>query len=141
MSKSGPIVIVDDNKKEWLLYREALHHIRIKNELKFFENGEPALDYLKETKDSPFLIICDMRMQVLSGLEFRKKISEDPYLVLKATPFVFRTNTVTTDEIVKAYELTVQGFFAKSDDFEEMSKQLKIIVDYWKESYDPNTRF
>ncbi len=140
MSKTGPIGIVDDNKTEWILYKEALHHLKVKNSMIFFENGKLALDYLKRTEESPFLIICDIRMPVMGGLDFRKEISIDPYLIKKATPFVFRTSLVTNEEIIMSYELTVQGFFAKRTDFQELLKQLKIIIEYWKESYDPNSR-
>ena len=70
---------------------------------------------------------------------FRKKIQENDYLRRKAIPFVFFTTSASKKTISEAYELTVQGFFTKSSTIDELSTQLKIIMDYWSYSAQPNT--
>jgi CheY-like chemotaxis protein len=139
MSKGGPIVIVEDDKDERFLYKTALKDLKVQNELVFFENGKEAFDYLKNTSDNPFVIICDMNMPKMDGLDLRERIHENTYLRRKSTPFVFRTGTVTRKDLIKAYDLTVQGFFEKTHDYHKLERQLKIIIDYWMEGLEPNT--
>ncbi|CAN5913976.1 hypothetical protein BH11BAC7_BH11BAC7_26500 [soil metagenome] len=138
LAKYGPIVIIEDNEDERFLYQVTFRNLKVSNPLSFFNNGREALDYLASTQENPFLIICDIQMPVMDGLELRQRVVDNPYLVKKATPFVFRTGNTTSFEIAKAYELTVQGFFKKSHDPEKMGYQLKLILDYWKECLEPN---
>lgn len=139
MSKSGPLIIIDDDKEEHFFYKTVLNSLNLRNKLIFFENGKEALEYLETTTDSPFLILCDMNMPVMNGLELRKKIAESPELKRKSTPFIFRTGTATTKDLIRSYELTVQGFFKKTDDLHQLEHQLAMIINYWKECLDPGS--
>lgn len=138
LSKNGPIVIVEDTEDERVLYEIAFRNLKVPNQLRYFKNGREALDYLVTTKENPFLIICDMQMPVMDGLEFRQRVSDNPYLRKKATPFVFRTGKVTAYEVDRSYELGVQGFFQKPFEHEKNQLQIKLIVDYWKDCLEPN---
>lgn len=138
MSKSSPIVIIEDDNEEKDFYIEVFKKLGVQNKLLFFENGREALTYLETTKDNPFLIICDLKMPVMDGLVLRERIYNNPYLRKKATPFVFRTGSANNENLRRAYELTVQGFFQKNHDYEKDEKQIKIIFDYWLDGLDPN---
>ncbi|MES2565297.1 MAG: response regulator [Bacteroidota bacterium] len=137
MAKYGPIIIVDDNSEEQQTYHNVLKQLGIKNQLFFFDNGHEALDYLQTTKEDPFLIICDINMPKMDGMELRRLIAANPYLKKKGMPFVFRSHSATSGEIKEAYELSVQGFFPKTDDPARIEKQLAVIFDYWMECFDP----
>jgi CheY-like chemotaxis protein len=138
MAKDGPIIIVEDNKQERSLYEIAFKNLLTSNPVHFFENGKEAFDYLQVTRENPFLIICDLTMPAMEGLELRQRISDNPYLKKKATPFVFRTGSARSIDIDKAYELSVQGFFIKCENYEKMQEQLKMILKYWHECLEPN---
>lgn len=138
MSKGGPLVIIEDDKDERSFYETALSQLKIKNEIRFFNNGKDALEYLMTTKDTPFLIICDMDMPIMNGLELRERVFANPYLKKKATPFVYRTGSASDNHIIKAYDLSVQGFFTKTNDLDNLQHQLGVIIQYWKECLEPN---
>ncbi len=138
MSKSGPFVIIEDNKKEQLLYQIALKNLNVPNNTHFFDEGSEALQYLETTKENPFLIICDINMPKMDGLDLRQRISANPYLKKKATPFIFMTSTPTNINLKEAYELSVQGFFRKTQSNEGLERQLALVIDYWTECLDPN---
>lgn len=138
MSKSGPFVIIEDNKKEQLLYQIVLKNLNVPNSTHFFDEAREALQYLETTKENPFLIICDIKMPKIDGLDLRQRISANPYLKKKATPFVFMTNTPTTINIREAYELSVQGLFRKTHGIEGLERQIALLIDYWTECLEPN---
>ncbi|MES2568068.1 MAG: response regulator [Bacteroidota bacterium] len=139
MSKSGPFVIINDNKKEQLMYQIALQNLKVNNPIHFFEDGSDALEYLETTKENPFLIICDINMPKMDGLELRRKIEANPYLKSKATPFVFMSSSPTSASVKEAYELSVQGFFKKSEGAAGIEKILALLIEYWTDCIDPNS--
>lgn len=131
MSKNGPIIVIDDDQKEHEVYKTDISETGIKNRILFFDNGREALDFLTSTKEDPFLIICDVSMPKMDGLDLRRQIIANPYLKMKATPFVFRTSSASNKDIQEAFELSVQGFFSKTKDPIEVKKLIQVIVDYW----------
>ena len=102
-------------------------------------NGKEALEYLHTTTEHPFLILCDINMPVMDGLEFRNAIEQDPFLKKKDIPFVYLTTTGNPLIVRKAYALTVQGFFQKKNNLDELRHCLKMIIEYWRGCLNPNT--
>lgn len=138
MSLKGPIVVIEDDEDDRHLIGEMLSELHLPNQVRYFEDGKAALEYLLSTTESPLIILCDVNMPVMNGLELRDQIDVDPYLKEKAIPFIFLS---TSDEIrllKKAYAATIQGFFRKWNDFETGTHDLKVIIDYWKRCLHPN---
>jgi len=138
MSKLGPILIVDDTSEDQDLIREVCSRLHINNRLLFFDDGKEVLDYLREEREQPFLILCDINMPGVGGLELRKLINNDDRLRPKAIPFVFLSTCALQSEVNTAYSMTVQGFFEKGSDFEKLRHRLYLIFEYWKECKHPN---
>lgn len=140
MARSGPIVLVDDDEDDEQLLREALNELGIENSLVHFEDCEKAFEYLKATDDKPFLILSDVNMPKLNGIEFKRKIDADPLLRSKSIPFVFFSTSVNKMAIDIAYkEMTVQGYFQKANNFQELKLLINLIIDYWKVCHHPNS--
>ena len=137
MPKTGPIVLVEDDTDDQEIVAELLEALQITNPLAVFKNGQEALDYLKTTPDKPFLILCDINMPVMDGLQFRMAIEEDPALRRKSIPFVFLSTTNNPNIVRQAYMLTVQGFFQKRNSLDDLGKNLKMIIDYWNTCLHP----
>ena len=89
MSKQGPILIIEDDQDDQYLLEEVFSALNIKNELKFFENGHFALEYLQTTKDKPFIILSDVNLPGMSGPDLKRSINENDRLRRKSIPFVF----------------------------------------------------
>lgn len=137
MSKTGPIIIIDDDQKEQEVYQTVFTESGIKNKVLYFDNGREALDYLTTTQEDPFLIISDISMPRMDGMDLRRQIAANPYLKKKGTPFVFRSATATDSDVKEAFELSVQGFFAKTNNLIQVKNQIDVILDYWMECCDP----
>ena len=138
MSKKGPIILVDDDLDECKLIQEVLEKTGIPNKLVCYTSGLEALGYLETTTEQPFLIIADINMPVMGGLELRQKISEHAELTSKAIPFIFLTTSATPSAVKEAYRLSVQGFFEKQNTIDEISSLLKLIYEYWSRCHHPN---
>lgn len=139
--KSGPIIVVEDDIDDKEIFEAALGELNFSNKIIWFNNCDDARDYLKTTADSPFIIFSDVNLPRLNGIEFKKQIDEDAQLRKKSIPFVFYSTSVYQDTVNKAYtEMTVQGFFQKSNKFDDMKQIIKMILDYWRVCKHPNTR-
>ena len=67
------------------------------------------------------------------------RIDQDPQLRQKSIPFVFYSTGVDQRAINEAYtKMTVQGFFQKSNSYQEIKKTIKMVIDYWMECKHPN---
>ena len=128
---TGPIVIVEDDADDKEIYSEAMRAIGITNELRFFEAGQPVLDYLSTTEDKPFIILSDINMPGMSGLELKRRMEDDPYLKAKGIPFVFISTNATKASVRHAHALSVQGYFEKPNKMEDIKDMLRTLFSYW----------
>lgn len=137
MAMSGPIMIIDDDSDDRELLNEILKELKIPNLTRFFDSCKHALDYLLTTIETPLLIISDINLPAMTGLEFCKKIMENESLRLKNIPFVFLTTSNDQKVIAEAYGMSVQGFFVKPTSIGELKNLMRMIIDYWTLSRRP----
>ena len=108
------------------------------NKLIFFADGILALEYLTKTDIEPFLIISDINMPKLNGLELREKIHNNEDLRLKSIPYLFFSTSAEQKHVIDAYSRSIQGFFVKPTSYEKIKKVIVKIVEYWQECESPN---
>lgn len=137
MNKKGPIIIIEDDQDDRDIFTEVLNELNVSNPVVFFEDGIKALDYLTATSEKAFLILSDINLPKLNGLELRDKIHNNDQLRLKCIPYLFFTTSAQHKHIVDAYSKSVQGFFIKPDSYSELSRILKNIIEYWKDCESP----
>ena len=138
--KSGPIVIIEDDPDDQDLLKDVFHELSVKNKILFFEKSLDAFQYLKSTTDQPFVILSDINLPEQNGVEFKRQIDEDPQLRSKSIPFIFFSTSINKETIDIAYkELTIQGYFQKTNSYDELRETIKLIIDYWKVCKHPNS--
>lgn len=137
MSKAGPIILVEDDIDDQELIAEIIHSYAGSNSLRIFHNGHEAFEYFRTSSDLPFLIICDVNMPVMNGLELRQLMHGHKELKSRSVPFIFLSTTGDKKIIDKAYELSVQGFFKKPHDFHQLKNILVLTMEYWRQSLFP----
>ena len=141
MSLIGPIICIEDDDDDQHLVSAAIKELQISNELIFFDDGETAIEFLKITPQKPFLILCDINLSRMSGIELRKHLNENEYLRKKSIPFLFVTTAASPALVEAAYDATVQGYFRKPHAFKDLKEQLLLIITYWRECIHPNSDF
>jgi CheY-like chemotaxis protein len=134
----GKIILVDDDVYEKGLLQSALKRRGWDCKVEYFDNAHHALEHLRENADEIFLIISDMNMPAMNGLDFKKAIDNDIKLREKSIPFIFATSNQVKEQITQAFAYRVQGFFYKPNTTEEQADTLDIIIKYWIISSHPN---
>jgi CheY-like chemotaxis protein len=138
MNRNGPIIIIEDDKEDQELFTEVFVELNYMNEVIFFTEGEQALEYLTTTDVEPFLILSDIYMPKLTGMDLREKIHENEDLRLKCIPFLFYSTLAEQKSVIDAYSKSVQGFFIKGRSYKEIKQSIEIIVSYWQACVSPN---
>jgi CheY-like chemotaxis protein len=133
----GVFVFVDDNKHMQKVMKRCLKELKLDNQLVCCYNGEEALSYLKDTNDKIFMIVSEVTMPKIDGLELKRIIELTPELKTKSIPFFYLTE-VTLDAVIKtAYGMGIQGYFKKSHDSEKVMKDLTCIFELWTHCIHP----
>jgi CheY-like chemotaxis protein len=135
-----PLIIIDDDEEDHFLYRTAFEELNITSPLKFFSDGTQALRHLKGGGETPFIILCDIKMPKMGGLELREAIYADPELERKSIPFIFITGSAEEKDVNHAYSLSVQGFFTKPETVADWKVLMELIVSYWSRCLEPNRK-
>jgi CheY-like chemotaxis protein len=138
MNKRGPIVIIEDDIDDQDILTEVFKELNYSNEVIFFENGLQALEYLTNTEVEPFLVLSDINMPVLSGMQLREKVHNNEDLRLKSIPYLFFSTSNEQKHVIDAYSKSIQGFFVKPSSYQKLKKMLVKIVEYWQECESPN---
>lgn len=131
------ILLVEDNPNDVELTLHALKSQRVSNHIYVVRDGAEALEYIfcegeyKERKieNSPQLILLDLKLPKLSGLEVLERIRADERT--KTIPVVILTSSDEERDVVKSYKLGVNSYIRKPVDFEKFSDVVKKLGYYW----------
>src|SRR4051812_24338706 len=121
MPQNGPIIMVEDDFDDQEIFKEVFDELKIPNVLRFFNSCAKAMDYLLTTLEKPFLIISDINLPAMTGLDLRKAMNANEYLFKKSIPFIFLSTTRETSIIAQAYSLCIQGYFVKPSSISDLS--------------------
>lgn len=138
MNKNGPIIIIEDDEDDQEQLSTIFGRLGYNNEVLFFGDGEKALAYIRKEDVFPFLILSDINMPRLNGMELKKKIHTDAQLQVKCIPYLFFTTSASKTAVIDAYSMSAQGFFIKETTETELEKTIRSIMEYWKRCFSPN---
>lgn len=129
-SIKGPIIFLEDDADEQEILNEVVQRI-VPNDVRFFTDGESLLHYLRTTAEQPFIIVSDVNVPVLNGLEVKRIINADDFLRRKSIPFIFLSTSAERKAVEDAYDMNSQGFFLKQNTITGIETHLRLILDYW----------
>ncbi|HEX2865658.1 MAG TPA: response regulator [Ignavibacteriales bacterium] len=128
------IVLVEDNPGDIGLVEEALTDSGISFNLKAITNGREAVEYLKRENgrgylNPPDLIILDLNLPILGGLDVLREIKGDEKL--EPIPVVILTTSEAERDIFNSYKLKANSYITKPVDFDEFVDIINNIKNYW----------
>lgn len=127
------ILLVEDNQDDIELTKEALDVGRVVNRLTVMRDGQEAIQYLfingHPRNDMPGLILLDLRLPRVDGLDVLRRIKEEP--VLRRVPVVVLTTSKRDEDIVRSYDLGVNSYIQKPVLFEKFVETVKNLEVYW----------
>jgi CheY-like chemotaxis protein len=133
------ILMADDDADDRRLTQEAFEEGRLINDVRFVENGEQLLDYLRRQgpyappadAPRPGLILLDLNMPRKDGRTVLKELKTDPEL--RQIPVVVLTTSKADEDIYKSYDLGVNSYIVKPVTFEALVDILQTLEKYWFE--------
>ncbi len=130
METNKPILLVEDDQVDAMTVRRAFKDVHITNNLEVAGNGLEALDFLHNPNNSnPCIILLDLNMPKMNGIEFLKHIKKDDNL--KLIPVVVLTTSEEEQDRVDSYNLGVAGYILKPVDYRKFLDVVKTIDLYW----------
>ncbi len=131
------VMLVEDNLDHAELVMRTLEDHRIANKIKHFTDGQSALDYLfrrgeytsPESSPLPHVILLDLRLPRVDGLEVLKTIKEEDSL--KSIPVVVLTTSEAEKDVARAYYNHANSYLVKPLGYEEFRKLMEDLGFYW----------
>ena len=137
MRNSEPILLVEDDRVDMMTAKRALKDLKITNALVHSANGEEALVYLRdESSENPCVILLDLNMPRMNGIEFLKIVKVDT--LLKKIPVIVLTTSDNEKDIIESFELGVAGYMVKPPDYKNFVEVIRAVNLYWTYSKSPN---
>jgi CheY-like chemotaxis protein len=125
-----PMLLIEDDQVDAMTVRRALKELHVSNRVEHVENGEEALAYLRDSaRKRPCLILLDLNMPVMNGIEFLQVVKTEPEL--KRTPVVVLTTSDEQKDKVESFELGVAGYMRKPVDYQQFVDIIRTINAYW----------
>ena len=136
MPTLGRILLVEDDPSDVELTLTALEDYKLANEVVVARDGQQALDYLRcqgdyrsRTRENPAVLLLDLKLPKVDGLEVLKEIRSDEQL--KLIPVVVLTSSQEEKDMVRSYTLGVNAYVVKPVDFHEFINAVKELGVFW----------
>jgi CheY-like chemotaxis protein len=137
-----PILLVEDNPKDLELTLIALEKTQLANEVITLRDGAEALDYLfrrgqyqGRAEGSPAVILLDLKLPKVDGLQVLEKIKEDQ--CLRSTPVVMLTSSREEKDLVRSYNLGVNAYVVKPVGFRGFIEAISDLGVFWAVLNEP----
>jgi CheY-like chemotaxis protein len=134
--------MVEDDPKDVELTLTALEDYNLANEVVVTRDGEQALDYLycrgkyeTRSRDNPAVMLLDLKLPKIDGLEVLKQIKSDTNL--RMIPVVVLTSSKEEKDMVTSYKLGVNAYVVKPVDFHEFVNAIKELGVFWAVINEP----
>lgn len=129
MPKSLNILLIEDDAIEVMKFHRVLKTMELNHKVIEAGNGEEALAILREQEIIPDIIILDLNMPRLNGLEFLSILKEDQ--ILKYIPSIILTTSNNHRDVLECYRIGIAGYLLKPLKYEEYVERIKKLLEYW----------
>ena len=130
------ILLAEDNSNDVELTMAALRGNHVANEVVVVRDGAEALDYLFRRQrfadrpaDNPGLILLDLKMPKVDGVEVLRQVKGDP--TLRTIPVVMLTSSREEQDVVRTYDLGVNAYVVKPVVFADFMEAVKVLGQFW----------
>ncbi|NAS32206.1 response regulator [Flavobacteriaceae bacterium R38] len=123
------ILFVEDDAIEAMKFRRVVSRFDLKFSITEAKDGEEALKILEVKDNLPDIVLLDLNMPKINGIEFLKILKKDE--VLKYIPTIILTTSNNRRDILECYKIGIAGYVLKPLKYEEYMYKLKSVLDYW----------
>lgn len=136
MMNPGYVLLADDNATDAELTTRALDLGGISRNVVWVQDGEAALDYLlrkglyaQRPAGNPRLMLLDLHMPKIDGLDVLARIKSDP--LLRSIPIVIMSSSDEEADMARSYEKHANSYIVKPVDFKLFTEQVSMLGQYW----------
>jgi CheY-like chemotaxis protein len=136
MQTLRPILLVEDDSVDAMTVKRAMRDLHVTNSVMHSVNGEEAIKYLSDPDtEKPFVILLDLNMPKMSGIEFLKIVKADAGL--KMIPVIVLTTSKEKQDVLNSFELGAAGYMIKPVDYVKFVEVISTVMVYWGSSELP----
>lgn len=129
MEKTLNILLIEDDMIEIMKFNRVLNTMEIKHVIIEAHNGEDALTLLNQKKAIPDIILLDLNMPKINGIEFLEILKGDPNL--RHIPAIILTTSSNHKDVKECYKIGIAGYIIKPLKYEDYVLKIKKTIDYW----------
>ena len=129
MQKRVSILFIEDDIIEGMKMHKTLDRIQGNYSIKEAKNGEEALTVLSEEGHLPNIILLDLNMPKMNGVEFLKVLKNDEKL--KSIPAIVLTTSSNKKDLLACYEMGIAGYVLKPLKYEDYVDKIEKVISYW----------
>ncbi|CAM4165721.1 response regulator [Zobellia nedashkovskayae] len=123
------ILLIEDDAIEVMKLQRTVKKLDLKHNIIETKNGEDALEILKSGNRLPDIILLDLNMPRMNGIEFLSILKADD--VLKYLPTVILTTSENRADLLECYKIGVAGYVIKPLKYEDYQSKLHKVLEYW----------
>lgn len=137
MKEPPPILLIDDDSTDALLFKRALEHLKIANPLIRSSNCQEALEYLMNSDNArPWVVLTDLNTPQMNGIEFLRVVKDRDSL--KQTVVIVLSGSGDQRDITECFRCGAAGYMVKPSDHKQLIDMLRTIHTYWTLSESPH---
>ncbi|MFT5846623.1 response regulator [Psychroserpens sp.] len=129
MSKTLKVLLIEDDTIEIMKLNRAMSSLNLKHQIFEANNGEDALQVLQKKKIIPDIILLDLNMPKVSGIEFLTVLKNDD--TLKYIPTIILTTSNNQKDLLECYKIGIAGYVLKPLKYEEYVSKIETLLSYW----------
>jgi CheY-like chemotaxis protein len=132
MSQLLNILLVEDDAIEVMKFNRVLKGMGINHKIVEANDGEEALVTLRDREVTPDIIVLDLNMPKINGLEFLNIIKKDA--LLKYIPTIILTTSNNHKDVSECYRSGISGYFLKPLKYADYEENVKKLIGYWSQN-------
>lgn len=129
MAKTLNILLIEDDAIEVMKFNRVISTLKMNHKIIEANNGEEALEILKVKDIIPDIIILDLNMPKINGIEFLQILKKDEYL--RYIPAIILTTSSNHKDMLECYKIGIAGYVLKPLKYDDYVDKIKKTLDYW----------
>ena len=123
------VLFIEDDAIEIMKLQRTVSKLQIKHQIHEVNNGEEAIEFLNSKAKLPDIILLDLNMPKMNGIEFLQILKEDEFL--KYIPTIILTTSENRSDLLECYRIGIAGYVIKPLKYEDYEAKLEKVFQYW----------